>query len=161
MFRYSCKGFAGKEKLVVYAGNGKIYNVSLQFYGYQKINVNPTILIFSIGLVDRCKSQTHTFTANVVFKTDTFNVGIDPCHAENSTTEEIEQYRQWCIKVICLLYDNTVNKFDKELTALYKKTDYSEEAKLVLETHNIFISGEIARAITRGCVRLIRFTTQP
>ncbi len=147
----------GKKKLTVYAGDGKIYNVSLQFYGYRKISVNGTTVIFSFGLVDRCKSQTHTFTANVIFKSDTFSVSIDPRHAENSTVEEIEQYRQWCIKVICLLYDNTFNKFGEELTALYRKTDYSEESKLVLETHNIFISGEIARAITKGCVRLIRF----
>jgi hypothetical protein len=124
MFRYSCKGFEGKKELAVYAGNGKIYNVSLQFYGYRKISVKATTVIFSFDLVDRCKSQTHTFTANVIFKPDTFIVGIDPCHAENSTAEEIEQYRQWCIKVISLLYDNTVNKSDEELIALYQKADY-------------------------------------
>ncbi len=153
MFRYSCKGFAEKKKLAIYA-DGKIYSVCLQFYGYQKINANSRLVILSFGLVDRCKSQTHTFTANVVFKTDTFDVQIEPCHAEDATIEEIEQYRQCCLKVICLLFDNTV---DKELADLWQKTDYSKEAKLILETHNIFISGQIARAITRGCIRLIRF----
>ncbi len=132
MFSYSCKGFDEKRKLTVYNGNGKIYNVGLQFFGYQKINVTTTLAIFSFGLVDRCKSSFHTFTVNAVFRPHTFEVGIEPCHEQDSMDEEIEQYRQSCLKVISSLYDNVVNKFDEELIALYKKRDYSEEARLIL-----------------------------
>ncbi len=157
MFRYSCRGFAEKKQLGVHV-EGKIYSVHIQFYNYQKIGVSPRLVIFSFGLVDRLKSQTHTFTVNVVFKTNTFDVEIKPCHAEDATAEETERYRQYCLNVIGVLYENTVDK--KELCELWGKTDYSEEAKLVLKTLNILISGQIARAITKGCIRLIRFAEQ-